>query len=76
MHNINKNVGKLEKQTYISNKLFYRKLKIIIQSPLTSLRTYHVTHFRFVTHFRILKFKKKKISVVFIVAQIRFIVYF
>ena len=59
MHNINKNVGKLEKQTYISNKLFYRKLKIIIQSPLTSLRTYHVTHFRFVTHFRILKFKKK-----------------
>ena len=55
MHNINKNVGKLEKQTYISNKLFYRKLKIIIQSPLTSLRTYHVTHSRFVTHFRILK---------------------
>ena len=32
--------------------------KIIVQLPLTSLRTYDVTHSRFVTHFRILKNSK------------------
>ena len=32
-----------------------------MQSPLTSLRTYDVTHSRFVTHFRILKVQKIKI---------------
>ena len=32
----------------------------LIQSPLTSLRTYDVTHSRFVTHFRIIKLQKIK----------------
>ena len=32
--------------------------KKALQSPLTSLRTYDVTHSRFVTHFRILKIQK------------------
>ena len=31
-----------------------------LQSPLTSLRTYDVTHSCFVTHFRILKIQKIK----------------
>ena len=47
---------------------------IKIQSPLTYLRTYDITHSCFVTHFRIPKVQEKKIF--FIVAQIRFIVYF
>ena len=47
-----------------------------IQSPLTSLRTYDVTHSRFVRHFRILKIQMIKIFNFFIVAHIRFIVYF
>ena len=34
--------------------LFYK-----LQLPLTSLRTYEVTHSRFVMHFRILKIKIK-----------------
>ena len=33
-----------------------------VQSPLTSLRTYDVTHSRFVMHFKKEKFKKKKIN--------------
>ena len=35
----------------------------LIQSPLTSLRTYDVTHSRFLTHFRILKTLKVKILI-------------
>ena len=34
-----------------------------LQLPLTSLRTYDVTHYRFVKHFRILKFQKTKILI-------------
>ena len=32
-----------------------------MQSPLTSLHTYDVTHSRLVTHFRVLKCSKKKL---------------
>ena len=36
-------------------------VNLYVQSPLTSLRTYDVTHSRFITHFRILKIHKIKI---------------
>ena len=37
--------------------------KHLLQLPLTSLRTYDLTHSRFVTHFRILKYSKNKIYI-------------
>ena len=36
---------------------------MLLQSPLTFLRTYGVTHSRFVTHFKILKIQKVKILI-------------
>ena len=44
--------------------------RLRVQSPLTSLRTYDVTHSRFVTNFRFLKIQKKKILIFFIVAKL------
>ena len=41
------------------------------QLPFTYLRTYDVMHFRFVTHFRILKIQN-----IFFVVKIMFIVHF
>ena len=51
-------------------------MMMLLQLPLTSLRTYDVTHSRFVTHFRILKISKTKFLVFFYVAENRFTVYF
>ena len=44
--------------------------KKIIQLPFTSLRTFDVTHSRFVTHFRIKKFQKLKILVFLILNRL------
>ena len=49
-------------------------LKLILQLPTGSLRTFDVTHSRLVTHFRILKHQKK--FYFFNIGQIEFIVYF
>ena len=50
-------------------------IRLTLQLPLGSLRTFDVTHSRLVTHFRILKIQKKKF-LLFNIAQIEFIVYF
>ena len=41
-----------------------------VQSTLTSLRTYDVTHSRFVTHFRILEIQKIKILIFLLLHKI------
>ena len=55
---------------------FLISIFLLLQLPLTSLRTYDVTHSRFVTHFIILKNSKNKNFNFFNIAQFRFIVHF